>query len=32
MRVRVYDNHKRLRFRNYSRFLVNVSFTMRCPV
>jgi hypothetical protein len=32
MRVRVYDNSERLRFRNHSRFLVNVSWSMRCRV
>jgi len=31
MRVSVSLNSKRLKFVNYSRFLVNVSFTMRCP-
>ena len=32
MRVRVSDNRKRLKFRNSSRFSVNLFWSMRCPV
>jgi hypothetical protein len=32
MRVRLYHNAERIKFANNSRFEVNVSFTMRCPL
>jgi hypothetical protein len=32
MRVRVYDNNERLRFKNLSEFAVNITFSLRCPL